>query len=241
MTQTAGALRHATRTRPSSSIRESRTVQPGWLVRYPPRETATIRRHERISRTRDLIIVVLTAAVWLPILAALALAIKVQDPSAPVLFKQRRTGRDGQIINVLKFRTMVKDAEARKQSLLHLNEREWPAFKIANDPRVTRLGKMLRATSLDELPQMFNVIRGDMGLVGPRPTSFGIETYDTWHTARLELRPGMTGLWQVAARGDLGWNDQVRLELAYADRASPALDLEILLRTVGAVIHRSGT
>jgi lipopolysaccharide/colanic/teichoic acid biosynthesis glycosyltransferase len=182
----------------------------------------------------------MTAVLWLPVLGIIALAIKIQDRSAPVVFRQRRTGRDGQLIEIFKFRTMVKDADAMKKSLLHLNELQWPDFKISNDPRITWIGRFLRMTSLDELPQLFNVLKGDMGLVGPRPTSFGVETYDSWHTARLELRPGLTGLWQVAARADIDWNGRVRLDLAYSDRASSALDLEILLRTVGAVFNRTG-
>jgi lipopolysaccharide/colanic/teichoic acid biosynthesis glycosyltransferase len=174
------------------------------------------------------------------LVAVIALLIRIQDPSAPVLFRQPRTGRDGKKFDVLKFRTMVRDAEAMKKDLMHLNELAWPDFKISNDPRVTKVGRVLRATSLDELPQLFNVIAGDMALVGPRPTSFGVETYDLWHTARLELRPGMTGLWQVAARADLEWDLRVRLELAYAERMSTLLDFEILGRTLGAVFNRSG-
>jgi len=239
MTQTAEPLRRET-TRGPDSPNRTKDGQPGWLVRYPPNKTADVRRRERNARIRDVMIVAISSVLWLPVLAVIALAIKIQDPSAPVLFRQRRTGRDGGTIHILKFRTMVKDAEAMKQNLLHLNELAWPDFKITNDPRITRLGKVLRATSLDELPQLVNVLRGDMGLVGPRPTSFGVDTYDTWHTARLELRPGLTGLWQVAARADLEWNERVRLELAYSDRACSALDMEILLRTVGAVFNRSG-
>ena len=160
--------------------------------------------------------------------------------SAPILFRQLRTGRDGRRFNVLKFRTMVKDADAMKRDLLHLNELEWPDFKIRHDPRITPLGRMIRASSLDELPQLLNVLSGNMGLVGPRPTSFGLDTYEAWHTARVDLRPGMTGLWQVTARADLNWNERVRLELAYHRRCCMTLDLEILFRTIGAVFARSG-
>jgi lipopolysaccharide/colanic/teichoic acid biosynthesis glycosyltransferase len=172
--------------------------------------------------------------------AVIALGVKLQDPTAPTLFRQMRTGRDGQRFAVLKFRTMVKNAEAMKQDLLHLNELVWPDFKISNDPRITKIGKLLRASSLDELPQLFNVLKGEMGLVGPRPTSFSLDTYEQWQTARVDLRPGMTGLWQVAARADLNWTERVRLEVAYLQRCCNRLDMEILLRTVGAVFNRSG-
>jgi lipopolysaccharide/colanic/teichoic acid biosynthesis glycosyltransferase len=213
---------------------------PSWLAKYPRRSATSIRRYERIARWRDLVLVTLTAPLWLSLIMVIALLIRLQDPSAPVFFRQPRTGRDGQRFEVLKFRTMVREAEQMKQGLLHLNELVWPDFKISNDPRVTKIGRVLRGSSLDELPQLFNVMAGDMALVGPRPTSFGVETYDIWHTARLDLRPGMTGLWQVAARADLEWDLRVRLELAYAERMSTVLDVEILVRTLGAVFNRSG-
>jgi lipopolysaccharide/colanic/teichoic acid biosynthesis glycosyltransferase len=213
---------------------------PSWWSRYPRRTVEAIRRHERIARWRDLALVVIGGPLWLPLTGLIALAVKLQDPSAPTLFRQARTGRDGRRFAVLKFRTMVKNAESMKQDLLHLNELVWPDFKISNDPRITRIGRLLRASSLDELPQLFNVLKGDMGLVGPRPTSFGLETYEAWHTARVDLRPGMTGLWQVAARADLNWTDRVRLELAYHQRCCARLDFQILLRTIGAVMNRSG-
>ncbi|MGH8913078.1 MAG: sugar transferase [Acidimicrobiia bacterium] len=193
-----------------------------------------------MARWRDLALVVLSSPLWLPLTGLIALLVKLQDPSAPTMFRQARTGRDGRRFALLKFRTMVKNAESMKEDLLHLNELEWPDFKISNDPRITRIGKLLRASSLDELPQLFNVLKGDMGLVGPRPTSFGLETYQAWHTARVDLRPGMTGLWQVAARADLNWTERVRLELAYHRRCCTRLDLEILLRTIRAVFNRSG-
>ncbi len=232
------------RSYPARTGRHSTTAgssaAPLWWSKYPKRAGEAVRRHERLARWRDLTLVLIGSPLWLPLTALLALMIKLQDPSAPTLFRQIRTGRDGRRFAVLKFRTMVKDAESMKQGLLHLNELEWPDFKITNDPRITRIGKLLRASSLDELPQLFNVLRGEMGLVGPRPTSFGMETYETWHLARVDLRPGMTGLWQVAARADLNWTERVRLELAYQQRCCTRLDLEILLRTVGAVFNRSG-
>jgi lipopolysaccharide/colanic/teichoic acid biosynthesis glycosyltransferase len=139
-----------------------------------------------------------------------------------------------------KFRTMVENAEQLKASLAHLNVLPAPDFKIPDDPRITRVGKILRATSLDELPQLFNVLRGDMSLVGPRPTSFAPSTYDTWHTHRLDVPPGLTGLWQVEGRHTMTFDDRLRLDVQYIRRASIAYDLVLLARTVRVVARRSG-
>jgi lipopolysaccharide/colanic/teichoic acid biosynthesis glycosyltransferase len=127
-----------------------------------------------------------------------------------------------------------------KPKYAHLNELQWPDFKITNDPRITRLGKFLRKTSLDELPQLFNVLKGEMSLVGPRPTSFGPETYKLWHTSRLDVMPGLTGLWQIMGRAQLEFDDRLRLDIAYIERASLWLDIAILLRTVTAVFQSRG-
>jgi lipopolysaccharide/colanic/teichoic acid biosynthesis glycosyltransferase len=139
-----------------------------------------------------------------------------------------------------KFRTMVENAEELKASLAHLNILPAPDFKIVDDPRITRIGRFLRKTSLDELPQLLNVVRGEMTLVGPRPTSFAAHTYRLWHTERLELTPGLTGLWQIKARGDSTFDERLRLDIEYLDRASPLLDLQILAMTALAVLKRSG-
>jgi lipopolysaccharide/colanic/teichoic acid biosynthesis glycosyltransferase len=139
-----------------------------------------------------------------------------------------------------KFRTMVPDAETLKAQYAHLNELQYPDFKITNDPRITRLGKFLRKTSLDELPQMFNILKGEMSLVGPRPTSFGPETYKLWHTSRLDVMPGLTGLWQVFGRAELEFDDRLRLDIAYIERASLRLDIFLLLMTVFAVFQQRG-
>jgi lipopolysaccharide/colanic/teichoic acid biosynthesis glycosyltransferase len=139
-----------------------------------------------------------------------------------------------------KLRTMYRDAEAFKQKYMHLNELTYPDFKISKDPRITRIGRWLRRSSLDELPQVLNVLRGDMSLVGPRPTSFASSTYKPWHTARLELKPGLTGLWQVSGRNDLDFDDRVRLDIAYWRNRCLWLDLQILARTFGAVLTARG-
>jgi lipopolysaccharide/colanic/teichoic acid biosynthesis glycosyltransferase len=141
---------------------------------------------------------------------------------------------------MFKVRTMVHNAAELKEKYAHLNELSWPDFKITNDPRVTRVGRFLRKTSLDELPQVFNVLLGDMSLVGPRPTSFAADTYSLWHTARLEVKPGLTGLWQISGRYQLDFDERLRLDIAYIRHRCLALDLYILFRTVGAVFSGRG-
>jgi lipopolysaccharide/colanic/teichoic acid biosynthesis glycosyltransferase len=135
---------------------------------------------------------------------------------------------------------MVRNSEELKAQYMHLNELTFPDFKISNDPRVTRVGRFLRKTSLDELPQIFNVLKGDMSLVGPRPTSFAASTYSLWHTARLDAKPGITGLWQVSGRSELDFDDRLRLDIAYLRNRSLWLDLRILLRTIGCVVSTRG-
>jgi lipopolysaccharide/colanic/teichoic acid biosynthesis glycosyltransferase len=192
-----------------------------------------------VKRLLDIVLSLAALPVVLPILALCWIVIKF-DSAGPVFFVQSRAGKGGQTFRMYKLRTMVRDAEAMKMKFMHLNELSYPDFKIANDPRITRLGKLLRKTSLDELPQIFNVLRGDMSLIGPRPTSFSPKTYSLWHTARLELKPGMTGLWQISGRNQLGFDERVRLDIAYLRNQSLWLDVQILLRTVGCVLNGRG-
>lgn len=194
----------------------------------------------RAKRWFDLAVCAALAPVLVPFGAFVSVAIKLDSPGS-VLFSQYRTGRNGERFRMYKFRTMVRNAEELKASLMHLNIVEPPAFKILNDPRVTRVGRVLRATSLDELPQLINVVRGEMSLVGPRPTSYDASTYSRWHTERLEVPPGITGLWQVDGRNEtLLVDERVRLDLRYVARMSFLTDLRILLLTAGAVVRRSG-
>ncbi|WP_131736714.1 sugar transferase [Actinomadura roseirufa] len=175
-----------------------------------------------------------------PLLAVVAFLIKISG-QGPVMFRQIRVGRGGREFTVLKFRTMVVDAEARKRALLESNENDGVLFKIKEDPRITRVGRWLRRYSLDELPQLFNVVRGDMSLVGPRPplpeevAQYGGDVY-----RRLVVKPGLTGLWQVSGRSDLTWEESVRLDLRYVDNWSLALDLQIMWKTWSAVFRGSG-
>jgi len=173
------------------------------------------------------------------VIALCTIAIWIENPG-PVFFMQQRTGRFGRRFRMFKLRTMVTNAEEIKEQFRHLNELTWPDFKIANDPRVLRVGKFLRKTSLDELPQIFNVLRGDMSLVGPRPTSFAADTYSLWHTERLEVLPGITGLWQLSGRSDVDFDDRLRLDIEYIRRRTLWFDLVLIFRTVQAVIHSKG-
>jgi len=193
------------------------------------------------KRAMDLFLVIVTLPLWLPLNGIIALIIRITSPGAPVVFTQLRTGKGGSRFHMYKFRTMVPKAEELKANYAHLNELQWPDFKITNDPRITPIGKFLRKTSLDEIPQLFNVLKGEMSLVGPRPTSFGPETYKLWHTSRLDVMPGITGLWQIFGRAKLEFDDRLRLDIAYMERASLRLDIYILLMTVFAVFQQRGS
>jgi exopolysaccharide biosynthesis polyprenyl glycosylphosphotransferase len=175
-----------------------------------------------------------------PLLLMLAAWIRFGS-RGPVLFTQVRVGRDGGHFKIFKFRSMYLNAEQRLAELRHLNENDGVLFKIRNDPRVTPAGRWLRKLSLDELPQLINVLKGDMSLVGPRPPlPEEVAAYPDDVRRRLAVKPGMTGLWQVSGRSDLPWEEAVRLDLRYVENWSLTLDLVILLRTVAAVIRSSG-
>jgi lipopolysaccharide/colanic/teichoic acid biosynthesis glycosyltransferase len=196
-------------------------------------------RYRPVKRAFDLVVCIAIMPLLAPILLICTIAVRLDSPG-PILFTQQRTGQHGIRFGMYKFRTMVRDAEALKASLMHLNILPPPDFKIIDDPRITRVGRFLRKTSLDELPQIFNVLRGDMSLVGPRPTSFAASTYDLWHTERLEAVPGITGLWQVKERNAATFDERLRLDVEYLERMSLGLDLKIMWWTVIAVFKRSG-
>ncbi|HEU5314573.1 MAG TPA: sugar transferase [Chloroflexota bacterium] len=175
-----------------------------------------------------------------PLFALIALLVRCDSPG-PIFYRQRRLGKHGQPFDMLKFRSMYRDAEQRLADLRARNEATGPLFKMKNDPRVTRVGRILRRTSLDELPQLFNVLRGEMSLVGPRPPiPAEVEQYEDWQFGRLRARPGITGLWQVSGRSEVPFLDMVRLDLHYIRNWSLGLDVEILLRTVPAVLKSKG-
>ncbi|MDQ4033977.1 MAG: sugar transferase [Actinomycetota bacterium] len=175
-----------------------------------------------------------------PVLLAVALAIKLED-RGPVLFRQERVGKGGTSFMMVKFRSMVVDAEARLAELTERNEGAGPLFKIRADPRVTRVGRLLRRYSIDELPQLINVAAGHMSLIGPRPPlPVEVSCYATDALRRLLVKPGVTGLWQISGRSDLSWEESVRLDLRYVENWSLALDVVILWKTVSAVVRRAG-
>jgi exopolysaccharide biosynthesis polyprenyl glycosylphosphotransferase len=175
-----------------------------------------------------------------PVFPVIALAI-VLSSRGPVLYRSTRLGKGGRPFTFLKFRSMVVDAHENRHSLLHLNEVDGPVFKLANDPRVTPVGGFIRRTSIDELPQLFNVLRGEMSLVGPRPPiPDEVEKYEPWQRRRLDVTPGITCLWQISGRSKLGFNEWMRLDLQYIQHRSFKLDMKILLRTLPAVLSRDG-
>lgn len=215
--------------------------ETAWLNSFDPKKRIFVGpSYFFLKRVMDLTIVFLAMPLWGPLFLTIALIIRVTSPGAPALFTQLRTGKGGRRFRMYKFRSMVPNAEELKKTYMHLNELQWPDFKITNDPRVTKIGKVLRKTSLDELPQLLNIIKGEMSLVGPRPTSFGSETYKLWQTERLDVIPGITGLWQIIGRAQLEFDDRLRLDIAYIERASIWLDINILFRTVFAVFKQRG-
>jgi lipopolysaccharide/colanic/teichoic acid biosynthesis glycosyltransferase len=216
-------------------------INCSWLDKYPADNIQPSGKIYRfIKRSFDLFVVLGSSPFWAPLLLLIALAVKINEPDAPVLFYQMRTGKGGCRFKMYKFRTMVKNAEELKQKYMHLNELTWPDFKITKDPRVTRVGRILRKTSLDELPQVLNILNGDMSLVGPRPTSFAADTYHLWQTERLDVVPGITGVWQIIGRGKSEFDERLRMDIAYIERRCLRLDFEILWRTVISVLQQRG-
>ena len=193
-----------------------------------------------IKRSLDLGVAGLTVLLLAPLMLICALAIKLDSPG-PIIFRQERMGRHGKAFVVFKFRSMRESAEAEKVNLLELNEMRGPLFKMRVDPRTTRVGRFLRRSSLDELPQLFNVLRGEMSIVGPRPhTQAEVSQYQTWQLQVLEAPPGLTGLAQVSGRSQLSFDEQCLLDIYYIENWSPALDVKIMLRTVPKMLSGEG-
>ena len=192
------------------------------------------------KRALDLALGSVAFAAAVPVIALAAAAIKL-DSKGPVFHRAIRVGRGGRKFTFLKLRSMRVGAEELRGLLLHLNQAEGPAFKLHNDPRVTRVGRWLRKLSLDELPQLFHVLQGHMSLVGPRPPfPEEVERYEPWMLRRLSVRPGLTCLWQIRGRSDLSFEEWMRLDIEYVDRLSFGLDLRILILTVPAVLSARG-
>jgi exopolysaccharide biosynthesis polyprenyl glycosylphosphotransferase len=193
-----------------------------------------------LKRGFDIMVSGLFLVLLSPLLLIIAVLVKLDSPG-PAIFKQTRIGRGGRKFTVYKFRTMREGAEQEQDALQDLNEAQGALFKIKEDPRRTALGKFLRRRSLDELPQLYNVLRGEMSMVGPRPQLVGeVEQYQAWHKKRLETWPGMTGLWQVSGRSDLSFDDMVLLDIYYVENWSLLLDLRIALKTIPAFLLGTG-
>ncbi|MBW3085624.1 hypothetical protein KEM60_01827 [Austwickia sp. TVS 96-490-7B] len=220
---------------PRMSIRPSNNLSLLHVER-PAHATRSMFLKSVMDRTLAFLLVLFLS----PLLLTVALLIKITDPG-PVFFMQKRVGVRGEIFFIYKFRTMCVDAEKRLEALRAQSDGNGVLFKMKDDPRVTRVGKVLRRFSIDELPQLLNVLFGDMSLVGPRPPlPAEVEQYEPDALRRLHVRPGMTGLWQVSGRSDLSWEESLRLDLRYVDNWSPIGDLHILIRTFRAVTHSSG-
>ena len=193
------------------------------------------------KRVFDVLFSVLALIVMAPLLLVIAIAVKL-DSTGPAFYKSERIGKKGRVFHCIKFRTMVRDADARRADVMHMNERDGVLFKISNDPRITRLGHFLRKYSLDELPQFFNVLKGEMSIVGPRPPiASEVKEYKLSHLRRLDVMPGITGLWQVQGRQDPSFASYVSLDVTYIDTWSIWLDFKIILRTVGVVFAGTGS
>jgi lipopolysaccharide/colanic/teichoic acid biosynthesis glycosyltransferase len=194
-----------------------------------------------VKRLMDLLGALGGILLFAPLMVVAAVLIKLDSPG-PVLFIQERVGEKGRSFRILKLRTMVRNAEELLDGMLDLDQLDEPVFKIRDDPRVTHTGRFLRRWSIDELPQLFNVLRGDMSLVGPRPEEVRVvRHYDDWHRQRLLAKPGITGPVQISGRGDLSLEDRVRLEVDYTSHYTLRRDLEILLKTIPVVIRGDGS
>jgi lipopolysaccharide/colanic/teichoic acid biosynthesis glycosyltransferase len=204
------------------------------------RSKAGERMYELTKRAMDVFISALLLFGLMPFMLVVAALIKLDSPG-PVVLRQKRVGRGLKLFDCFKFRTMVENAQALQAELVSLNEMDGPVFKIRNDPRITRIGKYLRKYSIDELPQLFNVLAGHMSLVGPRMISPAeLEKYGKWGMNLLTIPPGITGLWQVSGRADLSYEERVQLDMSYIRNYTIWLDLQILWRTIPAVLQCRG-
>ncbi|HEX3355359.1 MAG TPA: sugar transferase [Tepidisphaeraceae bacterium] len=219
----------------------------GTSMEFPPTEIPVQRMEALLAkpmpwwkRTLDLMGAGMALLVFSPIMLVIALAIKLTSPG-PVIFKQKRAGLGGKPFEIYKFRSMCTDAEEKKKDLMGQNEQDGPAFKIKSDPRITRIGKLIRSTSLDELPQLLNVMRGEMSLVGPRPLPVDeADAADQWQQRRLEVTPGLTCIWQIKGRSRVTFDEWVRMDINYIRRRNIGHDISLLLQTIPAVLLRRG-
>jgi len=204
------------------------------------KETSIPRAGRVLKRALDIILSLAGLIILAPFLIVVAILIRLDSPG-PALFTQRRVGEDGRLFNIYKFRSMRMGAEEQQAQLQELNQASGPLFKIKADPRLTRMGRFLRRSSVDEFPQFFNVLRGEMSIVGPRPgLPPEVAKYEAWHRQRLEVPPGITGLWQVSGRSELSFDEMCMLDVYYIENWSLGLDLAIMLKTVPRVLFADG-
>ena len=171
-----------------------------------------------------------------PLLIIVALAIKIEDPKGSIFFSQQRCGKDNKLFPMYKFRSMVSNAEELLEELMEHNEMDGPVFKIKDDPRITRVGKFIRKTSIDELPQLFNILRGDMSIVGPRPAiPHEVAEYSHYHKQRLLVKPGLTCIWQVSGRNSIGFDEWMDMDLEYIEKRNLWMDIKLIFKTVGVL------
>ncbi len=246
----AGALHRAVHANGGTNGHHNGHVRPTLVLAGPPAAALDLlpgapARTEGFylrsgKRALDLLGALVALGFALPVLAIAALLIKLES-RGPVIYRSTRIGRGGRPFIFFKLRSMVNDAEHMRHRVAHLNECDGPVFKISQDPRVTRIGRLLRRTSVDEIPQFINVLRGEMSLVGPRPPiPEEVAKYEPWQMHRLDVAPGITCLWQISGRSRIGFQEWMRLDLEYIRNRSFAMDLKILLRTIPAVISREG-
>jgi len=219
-------------------------VESGLYAKYEGavyKSRSSLKRYLMIKRAVDIVGASIGLVFLLPIFALVAIIIKLEDPKGRVFFSQTRVGRHEQSFKMYKFRSMVSNAEELLDKLLQQNEIDGAMFKMKEDPRITRIGRFIRKTSIDELPQLWNVIRGDMSLVGPRPPlPREVESYTSYDKQRLRVTPGCTGLWQVSGRNALSFDEMVELDLKYIEQRSFFYDIKIILQTVKQMIVSKG-
>lgn len=198
-------------------------------------------KYKKIKRFLDVCISIVLIVALIPLWILIAIAMKLESSKGPVLYKQERIGINGSKFIMYKFRSMIIDADMLRSELEVINEQSGPIFKIKKDPRVTRVGNVLRKTSLDEFPQLFNIIKGEMSLIGPRPSlPTEVEEYSEHQRKRLSVKPGCTGLWQVSGRSNLDFDQMVQLDLEYIDKYGPMIDIKIFFKTFKIILTREG-
>ena len=227
----------------SNTTMSKRIVEDDWIKKFNPKNRLLTGRSYLIAkRFFDLTLLLGSAIFWVPLMLLIMLLIWLPSPKDPVFFVQNRTGRSGKRFKMMKFRSMVPNAEALKGTVAKLNSSGELAgpLKLENDPRITRMGHFLRKTSLDEIPQLINVLRGEMSLVGPRPTSWSPESYKLWQTERLDVQPGMTGLFQIYGRGETDFNEWLKWDIRYIERRSISFDIMIIIKTFTVLLKQRG-